>query len=185
MSPRPSRTIAGASSARSTTVVGSSQHGPLSMMRSSACSYRARISRGSLSGCSSPAGISVDDNSGSSSSASSAWTTAWSGTRMPIVLRFGCCARRGTSRVAGSRKVAADERQMMLRVDSPQRTNALGSRDVPDAAAERVARIGRICDYAAGASDRGRLPNQATLRVDRMDGEVLGQSKGAACSVAI
>src|SRR6516165_3118718 len=82
-------------------------------------------------------------------------------------------------------QVAADERQMMLRVDSPQRTNALGSRDVPDAAAERVARIGRICDYAAGASDRGRLPNQATLRVDRMDGEVLGQSKGAACSVAI
>jgi len=32
-------------------------------------------------------------------------TTGCSGTRTPTVLRFGCCSRRGTSRVAGSRNV--------------------------------------------------------------------------------
>ena len=42
---------------------------------------------------------------GSPSSASSMRTIALSGTRMPIVRRFGFCSRFGTSRVASSRNV--------------------------------------------------------------------------------
>ena len=44
-------------------------------------------------------------------------------------------------------------------------------------ALERVARIGRIGDQAAAAQQLGRAPDEARLRVDRMQLEVLGQVK--------
>jgi len=74
-------------------------------------------------------------------------------------------------------EIAADERQMMLGIDPTQRTNAVCRGSVPDAAAERIAGVCGIGDYAAGPNDCRGLPNQAALGVDRMDGEILSQSE--------
>src|SRR5690606_30373454 len=105
MEPLPLRTISTVPPVRSTTVVGSTPHGPASITRSRSRSSRARISVASFSGASSSGRISVVDNSGSLSSASSACATGWSGTRKPMVLRRGCRSRRGNSRVPSRMKV--------------------------------------------------------------------------------
>jgi hypothetical protein len=73
------------------------------------------------------------------------------------------------------RQIAAYEREVMLGVDLAQRTDALDRRRSGDAAAQRIARIGRIGDDAARANDRGRLSDETRLRIPRMDGEVLSQ----------
>ncbi len=156
---------------------------------------------GSFSGAISPGRISVDDRIGSPNSASSACTTGWSGTRKPIVWRLGCSNRRGTSRVPGSRnvnapgnalpddaelpvvepreaarvrQVAAHERQVMRVVDAANVADALGRADVAQLAAERVARVRRIGNDATLAQDDRRLPDQARLRVRRVNAEKLG-----------
>jgi chemotaxis signal transduction protein len=88
-----------------------------------------------------------------------------------MVLRLGCCKRRGTSRVASSRKVklpgvaalrksvllvvdlgvvgnlgqiAAHQGEMMLVVDLADRPDALHALLVADHAAEGIGRVGRI-----------------------------------------
>ena len=204
-SPAPRRTMTGGSTARSTTVVGSAVHAP---GVDDEVEPRAQRRRGSprhrsAARCS-PGSISVDDRMGSPSSCSSACATAWSGTRTPTVLRFGCCSRRGTSRVAGSRKVyapgralpddpelpvvelremadlgqvAQHERQEVRFVDAANLANAPRRRRVADVAAERVAGIGGIGDDPAVPQDRRRLPDEARLRIGGMHLEELGHDR--------
>ena len=104
-SPMPSRTMAGTSSSKLTTVVDSSPQKPPSITRSTWCSICSRISSGSFSGYSSPDSISVVLMIGSPSSLSNARQISLSGTLRPMVLRRVSTRRRGTSRVAGRMNV--------------------------------------------------------------------------------
>ena len=79
--------------------------------------------------------------------------------------------------VADLGQVAQHERQMMPFVDAADLPDAPRRVGVADVAAERVARIGRIGDHAAVAQDRRRLPDQARLRVGRVNLEELGHSR--------
>ena len=53
--------------------------------------------------------------------------------------------------------------------DAPYLADPLRGARIAEMTPERVARIGRIRDDPAVAQDIGRLPDQARLRVDRMD----------------
>ena len=90
---------------RSITVVGSVPQCPPSRISSRRPSRRSWISQPSVSGASSPGKDSVAVNRGSPSSASKASATLCSGTRRPIVLRFGWSTRRGNSFVPSRMKV--------------------------------------------------------------------------------
>src|SRR5258706_9463191 len=98
--PFPRLTTISRSPVRFTTVVISTPQDPPSSTTSTSCCSRVRISSMSLSGNSSPGSISVELNIGSPISSSNARTTLWSGTRTPMVLRFGFSRRLGTSRLA-------------------------------------------------------------------------------------
>ena len=65
---------------------------------------------------------------------------------------------------------------MMMTVRRAQFADALQRIGVPDMAAERVATIGRIRDYAAIAQYLRGLTNQPRLRVLRMQFEILAQA---------
>ena len=67
-------------------------------------------------------------------------------------------------------QVAQHQRQVMRVVDAANLPDAPGGLGVAELAAQRIARIGRIGDDAAVAQDRRRLPDQARLRVRRVDG---------------
>src|SRR5438132_718208 len=70
-------------------------------------------------------------------------------------------------------EIATHDGQIMLVVDASQRANALRGRGVAHLAPERVARIGRVRDYASRADDASRAPHQPRLRIDRMDRKIL------------
>src|SRR5690606_35876721 len=70
-------------------------------------------------------------------------------------------------------KIAADQREMMTCVDAADGADALHRALVTDVAAERITGVGRIHDNAAAADDFRRAPDQAWLRIVRMDGKKL------------
>jgi hypothetical protein len=128
-----------------------------------------------------------------------------SGTRTPIVLRFGCWTRRGHL-VGGAqqegeaarrpladgaelpvvhprepsdlREILADERQVMPLVHAAKRTDAARRIGVADPASQRIARIGGIRYDAAAAQDCGRHADQSRLRMGRMHRQQLGHRRG-------
>src|SRR6185312_14749862 len=70
-------------------------------------------------------------------------------------------------------QVAAHQRQLMLVVHRPQLADSSGCREVTDAAAEGIARVGRIGDDPAAARNGSRLADKPGLGVDRMNRKVL------------
>ena len=70
-------------------------------------------------------------------------------------------------------QVAAQQRQVVLVVDFAQPAQLLGGSLVVEVAHQRVARVGRDRRYAAGVQDLRRLLQQARLRIQRVDLEVL------------
>ena len=70
------------------------------------------------------------------------------------------------------RQIAAHQREVMMLVGLADARDALHRLFVADVAAERIAGIRRIHDDAAGADQRDRLPDEARLRVLRVDLEV-------------
>ena len=90
---------------QSMTVVGCAEVSPASITMSTSWSSSSLISQPRVRGSVSPGRISELVSSGSPSTSSSAWTTAWSGIRTPTVRFFGCISRRGTSGIAGRMNV--------------------------------------------------------------------------------
>ena len=70
-------------------------------------------------------------------------------------------------------QIAADQREMVLVIDLPQIAEPFGGNRIAHLTAQRITRIGWISDKAAATNDGGRLPDQARLRIDRMNAEVL------------
>ena len=64
----------------------------------------------------------------------------------------------------------------MVAFDAAQSPHALEGRLVADVPTERVRRIGRVHDEAAGTNDLGRAIQQPQLRIDRMYLEVLAHN---------
>ena len=187
-SPAPSRTTTGGSTARSTTVVGVGGHAPASMTSRAAFPAPRGWFPGRPAPRRLPGRISVDDRIGSPSSASSACTTAWSGTRTPTVLRLGCCNRRGNLPRRRQQEREADPAcpwrtirncQLSSRAKWPiaDRSRSTSVRwcasrrprigrirravdRVADRATQRIARVRRVGDDAAVAQDRRRLADR-------------------------
>ncbi len=86
-------------------MVGSVPQSPESTTASTTWSSSSLISQPCVSGSSWSGSSSVDDSSGSPSSARIAWATTWAGMRTPTVFLRGCSSRRGTSFVAGRMNV--------------------------------------------------------------------------------
>ena len=62
---------------------------------------------------------------------------------------------------------------MMGLINLTNPPQALGRRLVADMAAERIAGVGRVDDHATGAHDICCLPDQARLRMGRVNGKKL------------
>ena len=80
-------------------------------------------------------------------------------------------------KAADLREVAANERQMVAGVDTAQRANPPRGICVADPAPERIARIGRIGEHAAGTQQRSGGTDQARLRMGRMELEQLSHRR--------
>ena len=74
-------------------------------------------------------------------------------------------------------EVAQHQREMVSLVDTADLPDAPRRDGVADVAAQRIARVGRVRDDAALAQDRRRLPDEARLRVGRMNLEELGHER--------
>jgi hypothetical protein len=70
-------------------------------------------------------------------------------------------------------EVAADKREWVPLVGEPDPPDAFHGLLVPEVTTERIAGIRGINDHAAGAHDLGRAPDQADLRVFRVNFEQL------------
>ena len=69
------------------------------------------------------------------------------------------------------REVTADQREVVVPVGLTDAADALQSLFVPDMATERVAGIGRVGDHPARPQELDRLPDEAQLRIERMQFE--------------
>jgi hypothetical protein len=84
------------------------------------------------------------------------------------------------ARVGGQlRQVAAHEGEVMACIEAPDTANTIQRRLVADLAAERVGRVRRIHDDAAGAHDIHGLANEPRLRILRMYLEKLAHGRCA------
>src|SRR5690606_25462511 len=71
------------------------------------------------------------------------------------------------------RQVAAHQGEVVLVIETPQAADALQRALVAQLAAQRVGRVGRVGDHAAGAQDLHRLLDQPRLGVLRVNLEKL------------
>ncbi len=76
-------------------------------------------------------------------------------------------------KVAELGQVAAHQRQVVAVIDAAQPAQALDGALVVEPAGQRIAGIGRQRNQAALLQDLGGLIDQARLRIERMDLEVL------------
>ena len=74
-------------------------------------------------------------------------------------------------------QIGAHQRQMVFQINFADTQNPLHRLLVAQTAAERVAGIGGIGDYAAFAHDFRRLPDQSLLRIVGMDGKKLSHNE--------